>query len=89
MDDILSEKRIIQREKKLNISMLANLVSKDAILLMMTILQAALYYYISSWVLGMRGFALPWIVFFIVGRDYWLQIWLACLGFYKRPGCSN
>lgn len=63
VDDILSEKRIIQREKKLNISVLANLGSKDAVLFLVTFLQASLYHYIASLVLDMRGFALPSIVF--------------------------
>jgi len=65
IDDILSEKRIIQRERKLNISVGAQLQSKYIVLLCMTIVQSILYYFISALVLGIKGSALaviPWII---------------------------
>ncbi len=59
VDDILSEKRIIQREKKMNISTGAMLNSKYIVLFFMTLLQCTLYYIVSASILGIKGSALP------------------------------
>lgn len=59
VDDILSEKRIIQREKKMNIGAGAILGSKYFVLFCMTIVQALLYYVVSSYILQIKGSMLP------------------------------
>ncbi|PKN78933.1 MAG: hypothetical protein CVU48_06805, partial [Candidatus Cloacimonetes bacterium HGW-Cloacimonetes-1] len=59
IDDILGEKRIIQREKKMNVSAFCQLNAKHFVLLIMTIIQVLAYYYIAAGVLGMRGFLVP------------------------------
>ncbi|MCK9584621.1 MAG: ATP-binding cassette domain-containing protein [Candidatus Cloacimonetes bacterium] len=64
IDDILSEKRILQRELKMGISAICQLSSKHLVLFLMTCLQALLFYLISSLVLGMRGFLLPKFIFY-------------------------
>jgi len=66
IDDILGEKRSIQREMKLNISANCHLLSKQAVLFIMTLVQVVLYYFISAWVLGMRGFFLPQSIFLLL-----------------------
>ncbi|MDD2227970.1 MAG: ABC transporter ATP-binding protein [Candidatus Cloacimonetes bacterium] len=66
IDDILSEKRSIQREMKLNITAKCHLLSKQAVLLIMTLVQVLLYYFISAAVLGMRGYFLPQSIFLLL-----------------------
>ena len=66
IDDILGENRSIVRELKLNISAASQLISKHAVLLVMTIVQVLLYYFISSWILGMRAFFLPQASFLLL-----------------------
>jgi len=66
IDDILSEKRTIIREMKLNISASSQLISKHTVLLLMTIIQVLLYYVISAWILGMRGYFFPHGIFLLL-----------------------
>lgn len=64
IDDILSEKRIIRRELKIGISPICQLTSKHLVLLMMTIIQAILFYLVSALVLDMRGYFIPKVGFY-------------------------
>jgi ABC-type multidrug transport system ATPase subunit len=66
IDDLLGEKRSIQRELKLNISANCQLLSKHAVLFVMTVVQVVLYYFISALVLGMRGYFLPQSIFLLL-----------------------
>ncbi|MDY0151712.1 MAG: ATP-binding cassette domain-containing protein, partial [Candidatus Cloacimonas sp.] len=66
IDDILGEKRSIQREMKLHISAACQLFSKHIVLLVLTALQVVLFYFISAWVLGMRGFFYPQSTFLLL-----------------------
>jgi ABC-type multidrug transport system ATPase subunit/ABC-type multidrug transport system permease subunit len=66
IDDILMEKRSIIRELKLNISAGSQLISKHAVLLVMTTVQVLLYYIISAWILGMRGYFVPQSIFLLL-----------------------
>ncbi len=66
IDDVLSEKRIIVREQKLNVSPLFQLTAKHLVLIVMTVMQVLLYYYISELVLSMRGFLLPKGLFYLL-----------------------
>ncbi len=66
IDDLLGERRSIQREMKLNISSLCQLISKHLVLLLMTSVQVLLYYHVSALVLGMRGFAIPQTIFLLL-----------------------
>lgn len=66
IDDILSEKRSIIREMKLNISAQTQLISKHVVLLLMTVIQVVLYYYISAWALNMQGYFYPQSSFLVL-----------------------
>jgi len=55
VDDILGEKRVILREKNLNIRVLPMIASKNLVLFVMTLVQSLLFYQISACVLGIRG----------------------------------
>ncbi|HOH78827.1 MAG TPA: ATP-binding cassette domain-containing protein [Candidatus Cloacimonadota bacterium] len=55
VDDVLGEKRVILREKNLNIRVLPMIASKNVVLFAMTLVQSLLFYQISAWVLGIRG----------------------------------
>ncbi|MDD4310799.1 MAG: ATP-binding cassette domain-containing protein, partial [Candidatus Cloacimonetes bacterium] len=66
IDDILSEKRSIVREMKLNIPAGSQLISKHIVLLLMTIVQVVLYYQISAWILNMRGYFYPQSIFLLL-----------------------
>lgn len=64
IDDILGEKRILQRELKMGICALCQVTSKHLVLFLMTCIQALLFYLVSALVLGMRGFLIPKFVFY-------------------------
>lgn len=66
IDDILSEKRSIKRELKLNVPAFNHLFSKSLVLFFMTLVQVLLYYYISAGVLGMRGYLVPHALFLLL-----------------------
>ncbi len=66
IDDLLGEKRSIQRELKLNISATCQLLSKHIVLFVMTLVQVLLYNLISAMVLGMRGYFLPHSIFLLL-----------------------
>jgi len=66
IDDLLSEKRSIIREMKLNISAFSELVSKHTVLLAMTLVQVLLYYFLSAWILGLRGYFIPQSIFLLL-----------------------
>ncbi|GAB1366979.1 hypothetical protein MASR1M36_18500 [Candidatus Cloacimonadaceae bacterium] len=66
IDDILSEKRSIKRELKLNVPAFNHLFSKTLVLFFMTLVQILLYYYISAGVLGMRGYLVPHALFLLL-----------------------
>jgi len=62
VDDILGEKRVIIREKNLNIGVLPLIGSKNLVLFIMTLAQSLLYYQISVWVLGIKGSFWPFLL---------------------------
>lgn len=66
IDDILGEKRIIQRELKMGVNAMCQLSSKHLVLFLMTCVQALLFYLVSSLVLDHRGFFWPKIIFYIL-----------------------
>lgn len=66
IDDILSEKRSIKRELKLNVPAFNHLFSKSLVLFFMTFVQVLLYYYISAGILGMRGYLVPHAIFLLL-----------------------
>lgn len=66
IDDILGEKRSLIRELKLSIPAINQLLAKHLVLLIMTLVQVFLYYHISSLVLGLRGYALPHMLFLLL-----------------------
>lgn len=66
IDDLLGEKRSIQREVKLSVSAYCQLLAKDAVLLGMTIIQVLLYYTVSSLILGMHGSLYPQGLFLLL-----------------------
>jgi ABC-type multidrug transport system ATPase subunit len=55
LDEIISEKRIIIREKKLNIKSAYFLVAKNITLPIFAFIQSVLYYLIASFILNLRG----------------------------------
>ncbi len=76
VDDILSEKRIILREKKMNISMWDQLQSKYFVLFCMTVVQGLLYYIITSYILGLKGSFVPVTGFLILAGVIGYQLGL-------------
>lgn len=64
IDDILGEKRILQRELKMGIRALCQVLSKHLVLFLMTLIQALLFYLVSALVLDMKGFMLPKLIFY-------------------------
>jgi ABC-type multidrug transport system ATPase subunit len=66
IDDILSEKRSIMRELKLNVSALQQLFAKGLVLFIMTLIQVLLYYFISALILGLRGLLVPHCLFLLL-----------------------
>jgi len=66
IDDLLGEKRSIQREVKLSVGASCQLLAKNMVLLVMTIIQVLLYYTVSSLILGMRGFLYPQGLFLLL-----------------------
>ena len=66
IDDLLSEKRSIMRELKLNVSAGQQLFAKGLVLFIMTLIQVLLYYFISALVLGLRGFLVPHCLFLLL-----------------------
>ncbi len=66
IDDILGEKRIIQRELKMGVNAMCQLSSKHLVLFLMTCVQALLFHLVSSLVLDHRGFFWPKIIFYIL-----------------------
>jgi len=66
IDDILGEKRIIQRELKMGVNAMCQLSSKHLVLFLMTCVQALLFHLVSSLVLQHRGFFWPKIIFYIL-----------------------
>ncbi len=78
IDDILGEKRIILREKKMNLGMMTCLNSKYFVLLAMTLVQSLLYHIISSAILGMKGAELPLILSYTLSGIIGYHIGLLC-----------
>jgi ABC-type multidrug transport system ATPase subunit len=55
LDEIISEKRIIIREKKLNVKSAYFLIAKNLTLPIFAFIQSVLYYFIAAFILELRG----------------------------------
>lgn len=59
VEDILSERKKLLREKMLNIRVSYYLISKLITLSLFSVIQVLLYYAVSAWILELRGMFLP------------------------------
>jgi len=65
-EEIIKDRKILQREAFLKLSRLSYLNSKVIFLLMVSLVQSFLFILISSWVLGMEGLFLKyWLILFL------------------------
>lgn len=70
LDELLSEKRIISRERKMNIKVLYVLISKNITLSIFNIIQVMLYVFISCFILEIRNIHSMYILFlFLAGMS--------------------
>ena len=70
LDELLSEKRIISRERKMNIKVLYVLISKNITLSIFNIIQVVLYVFISCFILEIRNIYSVYILFlFLAGMS--------------------
>lgn len=83
LDEILSEKRIILREKKLNIKSGYFLISKDISLSIFTIIQAVLFFLIASIILNIRGIYAVYIIFLFLSGMIGFSIGLLASAFIQ------
>jgi ABC-type multidrug transport system ATPase subunit len=83
LDEILSEKRIVLREKKLNIKTIYYLLSKNITLSFFNLIQVVLYVFIASVVLQLRGIFLVNILFLFLAGMIGFSIGLVASAFIQ------
>ena len=83
LDEILSEKRIILREKKLNIKSGYFLVSKNISLSIFTVIQAFLFYLIAAFILNIKGMGVVYVCFLFLSGMIGFSIGLLASAFIQ------
>jgi ABC-type multidrug transport system permease subunit len=66
LDEIISEKRIILRENKMNIKSSLYLLTKNITLTVFALIQAILYYFISAFILQIKGMMFSYIIYLLL-----------------------
>ena len=90
LDEILAEKRIIIREKKMNIKSIYFLLAKNITLLIFSIIQSLLFIFIASLILKIKGMLLLYAIFLILSGMIGFSIGLLASAFiHDRKAIIN
>ena len=84
IEEILSERKIIQRERLMNLKMSSYQISKLVTLCIFGMIQAVLYHFVASRVLGIRGLGVSSISYFFLASLIGNSIGLLCSSFIKE-----
>ncbi len=83
IEEILGERRIVLRERLMNLKMSSYLFSKIITLCFFGLVQATLYHAIASLILGIQGLGLASIIYFFLASLVGNSIGLFCSAFIK------